>query len=68
MLLDAFVGGGVVHSNNNNDDVITRDDNCKDDDGADTQQPTLWLGAFQAERGGSDFGNNNDVKDGKDET
>ena len=59
---------GRVHSNNNNDDVIARDDDCKDDNNnTNTQQPTLWSDAFQAERGGGDFDDNNDVKDNEDE-
>ena len=45
----------------------TRDDDHKDDDNnADTQQPTLRSDAFQAQRGGGDFDDNDNVKD-KDE-
>ena len=67
MLLGAFVGGGDVHSNNNDNDVTNRDEDHKDDNNnADTQQPTLWSDAFQAERGWSDFGDNDYVND-KDE-
>ena len=61
-------GRGGVHSYNNNDDVTARDDDRKDDDdNAIMQQPTLWLDAFQAERGGGDFDGNDNVKDNKDE-
>ena len=68
MLLDAFVGGRGVHSNNNDDDVIARDNDCKDDnDDANTQQPPLGPDTFQAERGGGDFDDNDNVKDNKDE-
>ena len=66
MLLGAFVGGRGVNSNNNNNDVTNRDEDHKDDnDNADTQQPTLWLDAFQAERGWGDFEDNGYVKDNK---
>ena len=46
-------GKGGVHSNNKDDDVAKGEDDHNDDNNkVDTQQPTLWSDAFQAERGG----------------
>ena len=61
-------GRGGVHSNNNDNDVINRNDDHKDDyNNFNTQQPTLWLDAFQTERAWGEFDDNNDVKDNEDE-
>ena len=59
---------GGVHSNNNNNNVTNGDDDHNDEDhNVDTQQPTLWLDAFQAERGWVDCDNNDYVNDNEDE-